>query len=658
MKFYEGEEVLAKPPNDEEFQKGKILEITGDEYRIQFEGGAEHSVAEYNIQPERPSRSATRPRTRRTPSRKSPSRRSTSRRSPGRSPSRRSPSRRSPGRSPKLASARKVTRVVRTTQKLNQQDDTDKPVEVSKTDTENINETDDVTELIPLNARIKEPSVATRRSTRILSMMKNDKTSSIRGIDRAASLPVERKSIMYDYLTDKGERGFSVQRDQDLQKLLHYEEEALPDSSTTIEKTKKEIELISKPQEWGGWFGVMCLTIIIPFIIILSQIACSNNKCTIGQFRLPIKWQTYFNIYPTIGYFGLITVIGLISLIPIGRLIDGQQNKIARLQYRINGFITLIILLIAYGTAEYYSYKISDWIIKSILKLSISGWIFGTLISILLYVKAGKASVAALNIYGSTDNFIYDFWQGREINPRFGKFDFKIVLTRTGLIGAILINTAFILKSLEGINLDTIKDVNATLLVVAGLQTWYFIDSLIFESRCLTSFKFLYEGTGYMLCVCNLLYPFLATLTTRYIYYQKVNKPAYELAALSLFFFIGYIIYRISNSQKDEFRRNPYAPSVSKLETILTPRGKKLITSGFWGLLRHPNYFGDIIMHWSIASISLFTNDVLPYFSAICCTIILLHRAYRDNSRCRKRYGAAWEQYCLRAKSMVINRVY
>lgn len=45
-------------------------------------------------------------------------------------------------------------------------------------------------------------------------MMKSEKVSSVRGIDRAASLPVERKSIMYNYLTEKGERGFSVQRDQ------------------------------------------------------------------------------------------------------------------------------------------------------------------------------------------------------------------------------------------------------------------------------------------------------------------------------------------------------------------------------------------------------------------------------------------------------------
>lgn len=85
----------------------------------------------------------------------------------------------------------------------------------------------------------------------------------------------------------------------------------------------------------------------------------------------------------------------------------------------------------------------------------------------------------------------------------------------------MLINIAFIVKSLEGINRDTIKDVNVTLLFAAGCQIWYCLDSLIYEAKSLTTFKVMYEGTGYMLTLGNLLYPFLATLSTRYIYYQK-----------------------------------------------------------------------------------------------------------------------------------------
>jgi protein-S-isoprenylcysteine O-methyltransferase Ste14 len=38
------------------------------------------------------------------------------------------------------------------------------------------------------------------------------------------------------------------------------------------------------------------------------------------------------------------------------------------------------------------------------------------------------------------------------------------------------------------------------------------------------------------------------------------------------------------------------------LETIPTTTGKKLLVSGWWGMCRHPNYLGDLMMalSWSL----------------------------------------------------------
>lgn len=40
----------------------------------------------------------------------------------------------------------------------------------------------------------------------------------------------------------------------------------------------------------------------------------------------------------------------------------------------------------------------------------------------------------------------------------------------------------------------------------------------------------------------------------------------------------------------------------SGLETIATATGKRLLVSGWWGLVRHPNYLGDLLMAlaWSL----------------------------------------------------------
>lgn len=36
-----------------------------------------------------------------------------------------------------------------------------------------------------------------------------------------------------------------------------------------------------------------------------------------------------------------------------------------------------------------------------------------------------------------------------------------------------------------------------------------------------------------------------------------------------------------------------------------TKRGTKLLTSGWWGFSRHPNYFGDLIMACVLALIAI-----------------------------------------------------
>ena len=47
----------------------------------------------------------------------------------------------------------------------------------------------------------------------------------------------------------------------------------------------------------------------------------------------------------------------------------------------------------------------------------------------------------------------------------------------------------------------------------------------------------------------------------------------------------------------------PLMPCLSPgLETIPTATGRQLLVSGWWGMVRHPNYLGDLIMAlaWSL----------------------------------------------------------
>ncbi len=70
----------------------------------------------------------------------------------------------------------------------------------------------------------------------------------------------------------------------------------------------------------------------------------------------------------------------------------------------------------------------------------------------------------------------------------------------------------------------------------------------------------------------------------------------WAILAIVLLKAVGYLTFRGSNAQKDLFRRDPNHPRVKELQTIQTARGRHLLESGWWGIARHINYFGDWLM--------------------------------------------------------------
>ncbi|XP_017758730.1 PREDICTED: lamin-B receptor [Eufriesea mexicana] len=649
MKFSEGDEVLVKHSSTGKYCKGKILRTRGEHYKVRLETGIEQYVHSTDVKINRPSRSTTRSTSR---GKKSPTRSSSARKSPRKhSPARSTSVNKQIKRNTKSAKI-SLSRI-------------DAPsagyINDKIIDTKSINDDENSIESMPLQSRLTEMRMVTRRSTRLLnSTLKPESEHKMilltRNIDRAVSLPLERKNQqLHDFNIEGKERGYSVQRDQDLLKTLSSEEDANTNAQV-IEKRKREIKMVSEPQEWGGWFGTLILIFLSPVIMILPQLMCTKNKCTFEYPNISRDLNSYINLKVFTAYLGLFLFVIIFSITPIGRKIDGLQSRIERLQYRINGFLCGLLSIIIFFACMYTEFDIIDLILQNHIQFAISGWIIGIILSLLLFIKGGRAPIANLNIHGSTNSVIYNFWQGREINPRIGPVDFKINLFRTSMITIILINLSIVIKAIEETEIYSLQRLNIGILLGTSLQIIYAMDALLFESAMLTTFEIMYEGTGYMLCTAYMIYPFLPTLTTKYMLYHKI-EPTYVFIFPVFMFVLGYLLYRISNLQKNEFRRNPLSPSLMHLETIPTVRGKKLIVSGLWGYVRHPNYLGDMIIWWSISCISL-VIDILPYYYAIICTMLLIYRAIRDNERCKMRYGLAWEQYISRVKYMILYRIF
>ncbi|XP_060032079.1 delta(14)-sterol reductase TM7SF2 isoform X2 [Erinaceus europaeus] len=273
---------------------------------------------------------------------------------------------------------------------------------------------------------------------------------------------------------------------------------------------------------------------------------------------------------------------------------------------------------------------------------------------ILLFVKSLMAHPSALAPGGNSGNPVYDFFLGRELNPRIISFDIKYFCElRPGLLGWVLINLALLMQEakLRG-------SPSLAMCLVNGFQLLYVGDALWHEEAILTTMDIMHDGFGFMLAFGNLVWvPFTYSLQAQFLLHHPQPLGLPLAAGICLLNAVGYYIFRGANSQKNTFRKNPSDPSVAGLETIPTATGQQLLVSGWWGVVRHPNYLGDIIMAlaWSLPC---GVTHLLPYFYLLYFIALLLHREARDELQCLQKYGLAWQEYCQRVPYRIVPYVY
>jgi delta14-sterol reductase len=303
-------------------------------------------------------------------------------------------------------------------------------------------------------------------------------------------------------------------------------------------------------------------------------------------------------------------------------------------------------------------------------------------------VRAGNAEKRELAPGGHSGNIMYDWFIGRELNPRvtlpvFGTIDIKTFCeVRPGLLGWFMLDAAFMAHQykVHGYLTDS-------MIMTVTFQGLYVFDALWMEPSILTQIDITSDGFGFMLAFGDLAWlPFLYSLQARYLAVHPVRLGVAGVAGILVFQGLGYYIFRSSNNEKDRFRKNPQDPRVSHLRYIETPSGGKLITSGWWGTARHINYCGDLIMAWSyclptaVAGYlvrpspnapmdgaqaptggaygggSPATTRVVPgeargwgmvitYFYVVYFAVLLIHRERRDELKCRRKYGPTWDEY-------------
>lgn len=343
---------------------------------------------------------------------------------------------------------------------------------------------------------------------------------------------------------------------------------------------------------------------------------------------------------------GVYGVILALHLVVPARWVDGYVTGAdgKKLRYRLNGLRVYVLTVAAWfgvcrlGWLDWGAFYVHRW------EMIFSACVLGLLFSAAIVFTAPKR----LNVFA-------DFYLGRLENPQAlsDRLDAKMWLY---LVGATMLGLN--IYSYVGAHLQMHPDdPSPGVFLYAGLFSFFLMEYLNFEEVHLYTYDFMAERVGFKLgWGCLTFYPFFYPVgLNATAALPNPHTPVPVLVVSALIFFAGWSFARGANLQKFHFKRDP-----SRKFLGITPEALegRVLVNGFWGLSRHINYLGELLMASGITLSLGYPLEWAPWLYPLYYVVLLVPRQLDDDKRCAAKYGPMWSTYVKRVPYRIIPFIY
>lgn len=320
---------------------------------------------------------------------------------------------------------------------------------------------------------------------------------------------------------------------------------------------------------------------------------------------------------------------------------DGSQKS-----YKLNGLMVLLAVIFLVTIVTLAGVSLA-YLPRHVLAAFLVANVFAVSLSLLLYVFGRSPDTETP---GNLRQVLRGLYYGVERNPTWFGLDLKFFSYRPSLIGLGLFNVSFAFLQYERHGFLTPEMVAYQLLYFGYIANYF-----QFEYGMIFTWDIIEERFGGMLVWGDYVYvPFFYSLPGWYLVDRLTPLPTPALVGLVVLYLAGFWLFRGANEQKHAFRRNPKTTIWGRRPRVV---GDRLLASGFWGVGRKLNYTGELMMYCSWTLLCGFASWV-PYLVPMALATLFIHRAFRDDRRCRAKYGAVWDEYCKIARFRMIPFLY
>jgi protein-S-isoprenylcysteine O-methyltransferase Ste14 len=255
--------------------------------------------------------------------------------------------------------------------------------------------------------------------------------------------------------------------------------------------------------------------------------------------------------------------------------------------------------------------------------------------------------------------FLSELYRGRLENPQFlgGRVDAKMFLY---LAGATMLALNILSFAAHHV-LVYGPEASPGVYLHAALFLWFVVDYLVFENVHLYTYDLVAERVGFKLgWGCFTFYPYFYAIGLWAVAdMPDPHSPTWLLVFSAAVFFSGWTVSRGANMQKYLFKTAPDRALLGILKPrALHDRDRSLLCSGFWGIARHVNYLGEILMALGLTLCLGRLEAWAAWLYPLYYVALLFPRERSDERRCAAKYGALWDEYRRRVPRRIIPGIY
>ncbi|MGI5341199.1 hypothetical protein ACQEVS_29250 [Streptomyces sp. CA-181903] len=320
-----------------------------------------------------------------------------------------------------------------------------------------------------------------------------------------------------------------------------------------------------------------------------------------------------------------------------------------RRTYRLNGGRLFTLSVCAVVSCRFLAPRVLVWPHRHWAELLVVANVFAFALAFLLF-RSGRRRAPEASRASGWRRGVADYFRGVELNPEWAGVDLKFFSYRPSLIGLFVFNA-----SAAAAQVAEQGSLSGRMLLYQIFFFVYLANYFQFEGGMIHTWDLVAERFGWGLVWGDyVLVPFFYGIAGRVLVDVRTPLPPWQGAVCCAVFVFGFWLFRGANGQKHRFRSGGTVTVWGRPAETLDGR---LLVSGFWGIGRKLNYTGELLVYlaWTLLC---GTASVLPYLLPLFLLVLFVHRAHRDDRRCRAKYGPLWDEYCRRAPFRMFPFVY